>query len=111
MGKLGTSKLDVEKVKELHLQGKNDKEIAVLLNASPSTVCYVRKSILKLKPVIETIELTKEQEEILKAIQNVDGYHIKCHNFGKGNSTEKFLKILENEEIWDCGVQKTFVDL
>ena len=45
MGKLGTSKLDVEKIKKLHLQGKNDKEIAVLLNASPSTVCYVRKSI------------------------------------------------------------------
>ena len=30
MGKLGTSKLDVEKIKKLHLQGKNDKEIAVL---------------------------------------------------------------------------------
>ena len=82
MGKLGTSKLDVEKIKELHLQGKNDKEIAVLLSASPSTVCYVRKSILKLKPVIETIDLTKEQEEILIGTLLGDSYigytHSKC---------------------------------
>lgn len=66
---------------------------------------YDKKKIRNVQHVPE------EQEEILKAIQNVDGYRIKCHNFGKGNSTEKFLKILENEEIWDCGVQKTFVDL
>ena len=74
MGKLGTSKLDVEKVKELHLQGKNDKEIAALLSASPSTVCYVRRFILKLKPVIETIDLTKEQEEILIGTLLGDSY-------------------------------------
>lgn len=65
MGKLGTSKLNVQKIKELHLQGKNDKEISVILKYSHSSVCYVRKHILKLKPVLETIILTKEQEEIL----------------------------------------------
>lgn len=65
MGKLGTSKLNIERIKELHLQGKNDKEIALILSYSPSSVHYIRRHILNLKPVLETIELSKEQEEIL----------------------------------------------
>lgn len=65
MGKLGTSKLNIEKIKELHLQGKNDKEIATLLGYSHSSVCYVRRNILKYRPVLEEIDLTKDQEEIL----------------------------------------------
>ena len=62
MGKLGISKLNVEKIKELHLQGKNDKEIANLLGYSHSSVCYVRRNILKYKPVLEEIIITKNQE-------------------------------------------------
>lgn len=53
----------------------------------------------------------EDREEVLEAIREVDRYRIKCHSFGKGNSTKKFLQILEQEEIWDCAVQKKFVDL
>ncbi len=66
---------------------------------------YDRKKIRNVQHV------TEERNEILRAIQRVGEYGIKCHDFGKGNSTDKFLRILETEEIWECGVQKRFVDL
>ena len=82
MGKLGISKLNVEKIKELHLQGKNDKEIANLLGYSHSSVCYVRRNILKYKPVLEEIIITKNQEEVLIGTILGDSYigytHSKC---------------------------------
>lgn len=82
MGKLGISKLNVEKIKELHLQGKNDKEIANLLGYSHSSVCYVRRNILKYKPVLEEIVITKNQEEVLIGTILGDSYigytHSKC---------------------------------
>lgn len=65
MGSLGTSKLNVEEIKRLHFLGKNDKEIAKELGYSHSSVTYVRKNILKLPIVLESITLTKDQEEIL----------------------------------------------
>ena len=50
-------------------------------------------------------------DEITEAIRRTDEYAIQCHNFGLGNSTEKFLQILDQEEVWTCEVQKRFVDL
>lgn len=50
-------------------------------------------------------------EEITEAIRRIDEYAIQCHNFGLGNSTEKFLQVLDQEEVWTCEVQKRFVDL
>lgn len=82
MGKLGTSKLDLEKIKELHFQGKNDKEIALMLGYSHSSVLYCRSQILKLPTVLEDITLTSEQEEVLIGTLLGDssiGYtHSKC---------------------------------
>ncbi len=53
----------------------------------------------------------EKKEEILAAIDHVSEYAIRCHNFGLGNSTEQFLEIMENEEVWECGIQKRFIDL
>lgn len=50
-------------------------------------------------------------KEITEAIRRTDEYAIQCHNFGLGNSTEKFLQILDQEDVWKCEVQKRFVDL
>ncbi len=50
-------------------------------------------------------------DEITEAIRRTDEYAIQCHNFGLGNSTEKFLQVLDQEEVWTCEVQKRFVDL
>ena len=50
-------------------------------------------------------------DEITEAIRRTDEYAIQCHNFGLGNSTEKFLQILDQVEVWTCEVQKRFVDL
>lgn len=50
-------------------------------------------------------------EEITEAIQRTEEHAIRCHNFGLGNSTEKFLQILDQEDVWTCEVQKKFVDL
>ena len=64
------------------------------------------------KKTLKNVQHVEEKvEDILEAIRDADTYAIPCHNFGKGNSTERFLKILEKEETWECEVQKRFVDL
>ena len=61
---------------------------------------------------IRNVQHVKEgRDEILQAIHEINQYYIKCHDFGKGNSTEKFLQILKNEKVWECDVQKKFIDL
>lgn len=61
---------------------------------------------------LKNVQHVKESvEEITEAIRRTDEYAIRCHNFGLGNSTEKFLQILDQEEVWTCDVQKRFVDL
>ena len=82
MRKKGNSKLNLNLIKELYLKGKNSTEIAKQLGYSPSSVNYARKNILNLPPVLESICITKEQEEILIGTLLGDstlGYtHSKC---------------------------------
>lgn len=82
MGRLGKSKLDVEKIKELYFKGHNDSEISKLLEYPKSSVTYVRRNILNLPKVLESISLTREQEEILLGTLLGDSYigytHSKC---------------------------------
>lgn len=66
---------------------------------------YDQKTLKNVQHVEECVE------EITEAICRVDEYAIQCHNFGLGNSTEKFLQVLDQEEVWTCEVQKRFVDL
>lgn len=67
-----------------------------------------RYDIQKLKNVQHVNE---KEDDILKAIEKSDRYKIRCQDFGVGNSTEKFLEILQQKEPWECEVQKKFVDI
>ncbi|MCH5252741.1 MAG: UDP-N-acetylglucosamine 2-epimerase (hydrolyzing) [Lachnospiraceae bacterium] len=55
--------------------------------------------------------IAEKEPEILNAVFQAKDYAVKCHNFGMGHGTENFLKVLENDDVWNCGIQKTFVDL
>lgn len=52
----------------------------------------------------------EKKKEILKALQQIETHRIRCHDFGKGEGTRKFLKIIQEETIWNYGIQKVFVD-
>lgn len=52
----------------------------------------------------------EKKKEILKALQQIETHRIRCHDFGKGEGTSKFLKIIQEEAIWNYGIQKVFVD-
>lgn len=52
----------------------------------------------------------EKKKEILKAVRQIGKHRIRCHDFGKGEGTEKFLKIIQEETIWNYGIQKVFVD-
>jgi len=49
--------------------------------------------------------------DLLNAISSLDNMTFEpVHEFGSGDSTEKIVKILESDKIWDCAVQKIFAD-
>lgn len=50
-------------------------------------------------------------EEILEAINKTNNYRIQTSMYGKGNSTDRFMQVLREENIWDLSIQKKFVDL
>lgn len=61
---------------------------------------------------LQNIQHVQEDfEAILLAIHKASDYKIQCQSFGKGNSTEQFVRILQEKDIWNCGIQKKFVDL
>lgn len=47
---------------------------------------------------------------ILDAVLKVNDYRLACYQFGKGNSTEMFMKIIRDDKIWAMDIQKVFVD-
>lgn len=50
-------------------------------------------------------------DEILKCIQSTPNHPVTDHNeFGDGNSSKKFIEILRVQDIWDCEIQKKFID-
>jgi UDP-N-acetylglucosamine 2-epimerase (hydrolysing) len=53
----------------------------------------------------------ERKKDILTCINNVDDYRITRNDFGTGNSTDKFMEILNREDIWKYDIQKKFVDL
>ena len=54
----------------------------------------------------------ESKEEIAEAIANISNkrYQVPSSVFGKGNSTELFMKILKNEDLWNREIQKHFID-
>ncbi len=51
-----------------------------------------------------------DKQEILKTIVNAGKHRVSSRNFGSGDSTSKFIKILHGE-IWSLDLQKHFVDI
>ncbi len=53
----------------------------------------------------------EDADQILDAIKKIDKYRIKSMDFGQGNSTERFIKIIKEDSLWNLDIQKRFVDL
>lgn len=53
----------------------------------------------------------EDSSKILAAIERVDDYRLTSYQFGKGNSTEMFMKIINDNSIWNMNIQKVFVDI
>lgn len=67
---------------------------------------YSTKSSPNIQHVFE------KEDEVLDAINQIDKYRNAINSsFGKGNSTERFIEILNNEEIWNLELQKNFHEL
>lgn len=49
--------------------------------------------------------------QILEAIENVYKHRIHANFFGKGNSTQQFMDIIQNSDLWILELQKKFIDL
>lgn len=61
---------------------------------------------------IKNIQHTDEDRyEIIEAINCVVQYRHTGQHFGMGNSTQMFMEILRQEEIWEFDIQKKFNDL
>lgn len=54
----------------------------------------------------------ESKEEILEAIQKISDkkYQVVSSTYGKGNSTELFMNVIQQEELWDREIQKHFID-
>ena len=55
--------------------------------------------------------VSENEKEILKAIAKANDYKVVSSNFGNGNSTERFLEILKQDNVWNMNIQKQFIDL
>lgn len=54
--------------------------------------------------------VNEDETEILNAIDCIDNYRIQSFEYGKGNSTEQFMKIVSKEDVWKISIQKKFID-
>ncbi len=57
------------------------------------------------------IHAVEDADDILRAIRLGSTRKEPLFLFGSGNSTEKFIEIIEDEEFWKIKLQKKFVDL
>ncbi len=54
----------------------------------------------------------ESKQEILEAINHISDkrYQIPSTAYGKGNSTELFMRVLKNNDLWSREIQKHFID-
>ena len=58
------------------------------------------------------LQHTEEEKTcILNAVSRIDEYRLMSYQFGKGNSTENFMKIIKDDKTWHMSIQKVFVDM
>jgi UDP-N-acetylglucosamine 2-epimerase (hydrolysing) len=67
-----------------------------------------RYDLNKLRNIIHVDE---NKNKILEAIENIKEKKVFNKVFGDGKSDEKFIKILEDEKIWEIEIQKRFIDI
>ncbi|PLT35480.1 UDP-N-acetylglucosamine 2-epimerase [Bacillus sp. V5-8f] len=68
-----------------------------------------RYSPNELKNIIHVND--NEKDALLNAINETSNHKIISKNFGDGKSDEKFMKILEGNQIWELEIQKKFNDV
>ncbi|MBQ9478070.1 MAG: UDP-N-acetylglucosamine 2-epimerase (hydrolyzing) [Selenomonadaceae bacterium] len=56
------------------------------------------------------IHVQEDHDEIIKAIDKVESHAIEIKQFGDGNSTERFHRIINEPKFWQTEIQKHFVD-
>jgi UDP-N-acetylglucosamine 2-epimerase (hydrolysing) len=63
------------------------------------------------KAIRNIINVNEDEIKILNCINEASKYTYVSNYFGNGNSTELFMKAMENEEFTKQDIQKSFVDL
>lgn len=53
----------------------------------------------------------ENEQEILNALSRIERYRHEEFLYGKGNSTEMFVKIVSDDNFWIRDIQKRFIDL
>ena len=66
-----------------------------------------RYSVSSSKNIQHVVE---DKQQILEAISKTSEYRFSSYEFGDGNSTEKFMKLVCDDEFWNLNIQKKFVD-
>ncbi|MFW5795061.1 MAG: UDP-N-acetylglucosamine 2-epimerase [Bacillota bacterium] len=60
----------------------------------------------------DIINVSESKKEILEAINKAKKLELENKsNFGNGNSSQKFIEILKDKNLWDISYQKNFVDI
>lgn len=54
--------------------------------------------------------ISENHVEVVNALANAESFREASFIFGDGNSTDKFMEIVNSEEFWNIKIQKKFVD-
>ncbi len=52
----------------------------------------------------------EDADQILDAISHVSELRFPSHEFGQGDSTERFMQIISSKDLWRIEIQKHFID-
>ncbi|MCR5595210.1 MAG: UDP-N-acetylglucosamine 2-epimerase (hydrolyzing) [Lachnospiraceae bacterium] len=55
--------------------------------------------------------VTENKKEIISAVNSIEKYRVKIEMYGDGNSTKRFIDILEDDSVWNSPIQKRFIDI
>ena len=53
----------------------------------------------------------EDRAQLLRAIEEVPKYRRVVKNYGNGDSSRRFMEILQEDTIWNIEIQKRFVDI
>lgn len=54
--------------------------------------------------------VNEDREQIKKAVSNTQNFRQESSHFGDGKSTQRFMKLLRNPDVWEMKLQKQFID-